>query len=153
MTPDLQAMAKFWSRVKIPKHRYWRTVCWEWTGAVSKDDAKSKERGFSGGHGCLRVDGKWKKAHRHAWELVHGPLAPGENVLHTCDNRCCVNVFEHLYVGTLSQNMQDTHDRGRSTGKQKGGNVREETCPECGALIGGLSALHEEHCHLYEVPF
>lgn len=37
-------------------------------------------------------------------------------VLHTCDNRECINP-EHLYLGSIADNMQDKADRNRMKGK------------------------------------
>ena len=72
--------------------------CWEWFGTIT--------RGY----------GKYKgyQAHRLAW-LAFKDIPPlGFYVLHTCDNRKCVNP-EHLYLGTQSDNMRDMWQRGGRT--------------------------------------
>lgn len=53
------------------------------------------------------------KAHRAAWLLFKGDIPHGAKVLHTCDNRSCVNV-EHLYIGDQKMNALDRDTRGRN---------------------------------------
>jgi hypothetical protein len=54
-------------------------------------------------------------AHRYVYELFHGaPPADKPQVLHTCDNPCCVNP-DHLYAGTDADNVRDRVERGRSS--------------------------------------
>ena len=81
---------------------FWDSVdkgdpCWTWTGP---SDAK----GY----------GRWGKevASRHSWVLAHGPIPAGMWVLHHCDNPPCVNP-EHLYLGTVTDNVRDAVERGR----------------------------------------
>jgi hypothetical protein len=88
--------------------------CWLWEGAVC-----------SGGYGCIGETGTRKvlAAHRVSWELHNGKIPDGKWVLHRCDVRPCVNP-EHLFLGTLQDNMDDMVSKGRSkrgrkTGKQK----------------------------------
>lgn len=91
--------------------RFWAKVdksaggsgCWVWTAA----------RGVKG-YGCLRVAGRTRTASRLAYELEHGAvLGPREYVLHSCDNRACVNPA-HLRVGTASDNTRDAFERKRT---------------------------------------
>ncbi len=60
------------------------------------------------GYGTLRLNASGPKstAHRIAWVLSRGDLAPELCVLHRCDNPSCVNV-EHLFTGSVLQNVQD----------------------------------------------
>lgn len=75
--------------------------CWEWTGHRS-----------SVGYGCLKVFGSMKDAHRFAYELYKGPIPDGLHVLHSCDNKLCVNP-SHLSLGTHADNMRQAAERGR----------------------------------------
>lgn len=52
------------------------------------------------------------KAHRVSYEMRHGPIPDGLNILHDCDNPNCVNP-SHLKAGTQQENMRDASLRGR----------------------------------------
>jgi len=51
-------------------------------------------------------------AHRKAWEDEHGPIPPGMNVCHHCDNPPCINP-DHLFLGTQKDNAVDMSRKGR----------------------------------------
>lgn len=75
--------------------------CWPFTASLG-----------STGYGRLTVDGRLTKAHRIAYELVHGPIPDGGCVLHACDNPPCCNPA-HLRVGTQAENTADKLERDR----------------------------------------
>jgi hypothetical protein len=75
------------------------SVCWEWTRPC-------KDRPY------FTVQGEKLLSYRIVFELVHGPLAEGELVRHTCDNPICCNPY-HLVRGTHEDNMEDVKERDR----------------------------------------
>jgi hypothetical protein len=77
----------------------------------------------SQGYG-VRYDGKVAVlAHRDAWERTFGPLPPGACVLHSCDNRRCINAA-HLFLGTRGDNARDRHAKGRDARGEDNGQAR-----------------------------
>lgn len=81
--------------------------CWLYNGTISFE-----------GYGYVNIGAGVKRkqwqAHRFAWTLLKGPLAPGACVLHTCDVRNCVNP-EHLYLGDRKDNARDKIKRLRDS--------------------------------------
>lgn len=79
--------------------------CVEWRGGLT-----------SGGYGKFHSGGRFGKtelAHRAAWRLFKAPLPPSAFVLHTCDNRRCVNP-DHLRLGTQKDNIGDMWSKARA---------------------------------------
>ena len=64
------------------------------------------------GYGWRTIHGKQMHASRAAWIEANGKIPDGKQVLHRCDNRACINI-DHLYIGTVSDNMKDRAVRGR----------------------------------------
>ena len=97
------------------EERFWSKVqqgagCWEWTAYRSRRQ----------GRGMFRVGNAMCWAPRIAWELHHGPIPAGLNVLHHCDNPGCVKP-EHLFLGTQADNVHVMEQ------KQRGRKVRGST--------------------------
>ena len=53
--------------------------------------------------------------HRWVWEQINGPIPVGMVVMHTCDNPPCF-LYEHLMLGTRSDNQRDMIAKGRRGG-------------------------------------
>lgn len=83
------------------------TPCIEWAGRKNKAGYGVFSKGRRNGRDVTGL------AHRHVWELKHGPLSRGLQILHRCDNPSCVNP-DHLRVGDQLDNMHDMIAKGRA---------------------------------------
>lgn len=76
-------------------------TCWNWTAFIHKN-----------GYGRLSFNKKQMAAHRVSFILHKGQINDGLFVLHTCDNRKCINP-DHLLLGTQKENLIDMAKKGR----------------------------------------
>lgn len=74
--------------------------CREWTAGTSE------------GYGTFTIDGRTYRAHRVAYRYFVGEIPEGLMILHSCDNRLCVNP-DHLSAGTALDNTRDMIAKGR----------------------------------------
>lgn len=88
---------KFWLLVDKKSN----DECWNWLGGISDN-----------GYGAIDIDGKTISTHRFSYSISKGKIPEGLKVLHSCDNRGCVNP-NHLFVGTAKDNTQDMISKGR----------------------------------------
>ena len=91
---------RFWGKVQKTES------CWSWTAGTDR-----------GGYGQIKVDGRYRLAHRVSWEFAHGPTHDGLELDHRCGNRACVNPA-HLRPTTRSQNQQ--HRTGNQSNNTSG---------------------------------
>jgi hypothetical protein len=82
------------------KHVLKTESCWIWTACC-----------FENGYGCFNFRNKNWKASRVAYTLFKEEILGGLFVMHSCDNKKCVNP-NHLFTGTAKDNMQDYIRKG-----------------------------------------
>jgi HNH endonuclease len=88
---------RFWNKVHIGT----LDECWPWTASKNRQ-----------GYGYFGINGKIYKAHRTAYRFSFGPFDQQKDICHHCDNPCCCNP-NHLFLGTVSDNMRDCLTKGR----------------------------------------
>ena len=76
--------------------------CWPWIGAIN-----------SGGYGNFNCKGVTEKAHRISYRIFCGSIKDSNVIMHTCDNRRCVNP-KHLIEGTQQENVLDMISKDRA---------------------------------------
>lgn len=87
--------------------------CWMWTKYVSRH-SKSK----AGHRGYASIGRRTQYAHRAMYIAVHGPIPKGMCVCHACDKPSCIRP-DHLWLGTVADNMADKKAKGRHHNSQK----------------------------------
>lgn len=114
---------RFWAKVD----RRGPDECWPWTAAKKPD-----------GYGSFRPAGRQgglALAHRIAWELTQGPIPPGKQVLHECDQPPCCNPA-HLFLGDNVANVKDKVAKGRQ--------ARGEACAIRGSRHGSAKLTEDD---------
>lgn len=81
--------------------------CWEWAGRFGNS-----------GYGSFTHKMKNYTSHRLSYTLFKGIIPKNMCVLHSCDNKWCVNPW-HLRIGTHKENNRDHIIFGRNYAKNK----------------------------------
>ncbi len=110
------------------------------------------------GYPRAMVGGKQMRANRAAWILHKGPIPAGQQVLHKCDNRRCVEE-EHLFLGTNRDNMDDKIAKGRQLHGEKvpGASLTADDAlaiyrdPRDKHVLGLLYGVHSATIHLIKI--
>lgn len=119
--PPLPTLAeRFYSKTRVADSARpgMSTPCLEWTAYRDQ-----------GEYGHFKLAGSMPRAHRVAWELEHGKIPDGLQVLHKCDNPPCVRA-EHLFLGTPADNAADRDVKGRhnpACGERNGARLHPES--------------------------
>ena len=115
---------RFWEKVTIQANG-----CWTWNGRLS-----------GGGYGQFKTGGKYRAAHRYAYETTVLTIKGGLTLDHICRNRSCVNPL-HLEPVTQRENIL----RGISFAAS---NAKKTHCPKGHDLSGGNLRFHngKRHC-------
>ena len=104
---------RFWSRVTKADGG-----CWNFRG--------TDRQGYSELRVTTRTADPKEYSHRLSYMLHHGAIPDGLHVLHSCDNRRCVNPA-HLSLGTNVDNIADKVAKGRQQrGERSGGALYNE---------------------------
>ena len=104
-------LRRFWS--KVDRRR--KDECWPWKAYRSPS-----------GHGKFQLGGRGARtitASRFLWELTHGPVRRGLEVIHCCPNGWCMNP-SHLFVGTPADRGAELFRQGRTCAGERHPNSR-----------------------------
>lgn len=104
--PDAIGLPLVWARIQ-PRLRVADSGCWEYTGYVMPT-------------GYVQVSYRRKNTwgHHLAYRANKGPIPAGLRVMHSCDNRKCLNP-DHLSLGTQQDNIRDCVTKGRQASRRK----------------------------------
>lgn len=108
MRIDQIVIDRFWAKVDKKSD----DECWEW-----------KASRFPNGYSKFWHIGENISGHRFSFLLHHGKIPKGMFILHSCDNKPCINP-SHLSLGTPKDNSADMRAKGRSAKGVRIGNSK-----------------------------
>lgn len=94
-------------------------------------------------------DGRTVRLTKYVFEHAHRVLEEGEQVLHRCDNPPCYEP-EHLFAGTILDNMRDRSEKGREYHAVRDENPRSKLTQAQAAVIQAEYAQGATQCELAE---
>jgi hypothetical protein len=108
------------------------------------------------GYGLFRyhvneVLSKMISVSRASYLMYVGPLEPGQMVIHTCNNKKCINP-EHLLAGTRTEMIKHKLENiGKVFGKEKGYKMRLTECEHCHqtVAVNTYGRYHGNKCKHY----
>lgn len=103
-------------------HRIPDCECWLWGGVIHKSGYGTLT--LRDGPGAAARHIEWK-AHRLSFALHNGPLVDGLVIMHSCDNKWCVNPA-HLSQAPQIDNIRDMFNKGRNVSSES----KRTACPQ-----------------------
>lgn len=115
------------------------TGCWNWSGYREKN-----------GYSRLKVFGIRTLVHRASYTAFKGNISKGLCILHSCDNRSCINPC-HLTEGTHKENSTDMTSKGRQAFGAKNGNssLTEEDVFSIRKLLKETNKTHKQISRMF----
>ena len=138
---------RFWSNVNV-RDREVSTICWHWVGSTAA------------GYGSFWTGSKLIGAHRFSVILTGQEVLDHHFILHSCDNRLCVNPL-HLTIGTALENNYDRIKKGRGLKsdlifnrlKEEGrGRLSNQACQHIRILHNRDKVTSQRLAVMYDVP-
>lgn len=113
----------FWSKVTmqgcaLPKFNPRLGRCWLWKGSLNQD-----------GYGRFQENGVRRGAHRHAYELLVGPIPNGKELDHLCRVRNCVRP-RHLKAKTRIEHIHAEGSKALESLRKSNPHTHKTKCPQ-----------------------
>jgi hypothetical protein len=109
-----------------------KTGCWLWTGPIRPSKWPQNQ------YGLTSHNGRTLCAHRAMVIALYGPQPKHICACHRCDVPLCINP-EHLFLGTMGNNIRDSRSKNRHHEAQK------EFCERGHPLFGDNLTLGQQH--------
>jgi len=116
MIKDQKLYDRLVARIRIDE----ATGCWLWTGPYwDKRPWPQNRYGYIGiDYDPVKGRSRTVGTHRAMLIAIHGPLTSQQCACHRCDVPLCINP-EHLFIGTMGDNIRDSRSKNRHHEAQK----------------------------------